>query len=76
MILAIDVIEHVSDPAAFFSRVWQLLKPGGIFLVFTGDSDAWSWRLQQSRYWYVSFLPEHISFYCRKQFRPSPNATA
>jgi hypothetical protein len=37
------------------------LNPDGILLVVTGDSNAWSWRLQKSRYWYVS-IPAHVSF--------------
>ncbi|HZK82479.1 MAG TPA: class I SAM-dependent methyltransferase [Humisphaera sp.] len=66
VIVAIDVVEHILDPADFFRRVSLSLSPGGIFLILTGDTDAWPWRLQLSRYWYVSYLPEHTSFYSRK----------
>jgi hypothetical protein len=40
------------------------LRPGGILVLLTGDTDAASWRLQGSRYWYCS-LVEHESFFCR-----------
>jgi SAM-dependent methyltransferase len=64
-VLAIDVVEHVADPLDFFQRAASLVKPGGIFLVLTGDTRALAWRLQRNMYWYCS-LPEHISFYNRK----------
>src|SRR6516225_646963 len=32
MVLAIEVIEHVADPAKFFSAVGTLVRPGGIFI--------------------------------------------
>jgi SAM-dependent methyltransferase len=66
VVLAIDVLEHILDPADFFRRVAQSLNPGGILVILTGDTGAWPWRLQGSRYWYVSYLPEHTSFYSRK----------
>lgn len=62
VITAIDVLEHITDPRPFFSDIHRLLKPGGIFLAVTADTESLSWRIQGSRYWYCS-LPEHVSFY-------------
>jgi SAM-dependent methyltransferase len=62
LITAIDVVEHVVEPLAFFRRLSSYLAPGGVMLVSTGDTDAWTWRLLGSRYWYCS-LPEHWSFF-------------
>lgn len=64
VILAIDVIEHLLDPDAFFSDVRKILNPNGIFVVLTGDTGTASWRWHGSRYWYCS-LPEHQVFYSR-----------
>lgn len=64
VIMAIDVVEHIAEPLPFFRAVARRLRPGGVFIVQTGDLDAWSWRLEGSRYWYCS-LPEHLSFYNR-----------
>ena len=61
-VLAIDVIEHVTEPVSFFRLIHDLLRPGGIFMAFTGDTDTWPWRWYKNRYWYCS-LPEHVSFY-------------
>ncbi|MCH8165051.1 MAG: class I SAM-dependent methyltransferase [Planctomycetes bacterium] len=65
VVLAIDVIEHLNDPIAFFGRMRACLKPGGILVLGTGDTGSWTWRLQGSRYWYCS-LPEHVGFYGQK----------
>lgn len=63
VITAFDVIEHVIDPKSFFSQVRQHLRPGGIFVASSGDTETIGWRLQKSRYWYCSCLPEHVSFF-------------
>lgn len=63
-ILAIDVLEHVVEPVPFFRLVSERLKPGGVFVGLTGNTDSLAWRLQGSMYWYCS-LPEHVSFYNR-----------
>lgn len=62
VITAIDVIEHLITPMAFFDSVDRLLKPGGIVILLTADSKSWPWRLEGSRYWYCS-LPEHVCFW-------------
>ncbi len=64
-ILAIDLLEHLHDPNAFIARIMAHLNTGGIFIGFTGTTDAPSFRLQGSRYWYAS-LPEHLVFYCKE----------
>lgn len=62
VITAIDVVEHVLDPVAFWRACSSALNPGGVFIIFTGDTDARSWRMQRGMDWYCS-LPEHVSFY-------------
>lgn len=62
-ITVMDVVEHVVEPLPFLARARDLLAPGGILLLQTGDSAAWQWRLERNLHWYCS-LPEHVSFYC------------
>lgn len=64
VIMAIDVLEHLVDPNAFMEQAANHLRPGGIFIALTGDTDAWGWKLQRQRYWYCN-LPEHVVFYRR-----------
>jgi SAM-dependent methyltransferase len=60
-VVAFDVIEHVPDPMQLLTRMSSLAAPGGYVLLSSGNTDAPSWRLMGSRYWYCT-LPAHISF--------------
>lgn len=39
-VTALDVIEHVTDPTAMVSKVSELLKPGGVFIVGTPNAGS------------------------------------
>jgi len=64
VILAIDVLEHLTDPGAFVARVRRALAPGGVLVALTGDTGAPSWRWHGTSYWYAA-LPEHQVFFSR-----------
>jgi SAM-dependent methyltransferase len=64
-ILAIDVLEHLTNPAGFVAQVSDHLSSGGVFIALTGDHEAFGWSLQGNAYWYAA-LPEHQVFYCRR----------
>lgn len=61
-VLMIDVVEHLANPRLALERVAAAVRPGGVVLIGTGDTGAWSFRLQGARYWYCA-LPEHVSFF-------------
>lgn len=61
IIVAFDVIEHVADPKIFLKSLANLVRPGGMVIVSTGNTNAPSWRLMGSQYWYCA-IAEHISF--------------
>jgi 2-polyprenyl-3-methyl-5-hydroxy-6-metoxy-1,4-benzoquinol methylase len=61
-ITMIDVIEHLSSPVDSLSLLSHLLLPGGKLIIFTGDTEALSWRIANLHYWY-SALPEHVAFF-------------
>jgi 2-polyprenyl-3-methyl-5-hydroxy-6-metoxy-1,4-benzoquinol methylase len=60
-ITAFDVIEHMEHPQSFLKNCLAKLRPGGWFLVSSGNLDAYTFRLIGSRYWYCA-IAEHISF--------------
>jgi 2-polyprenyl-3-methyl-5-hydroxy-6-metoxy-1,4-benzoquinol methylase len=60
-VVAIDVIEHVSDPLEFLATLLAAVRPGGILIISTGNTAALAWRLMKSRYWYCT-VGEHVSF--------------
>jgi SAM-dependent methyltransferase len=64
VIVASDLVEHLVEPVPFFRQVADRLKPNGIFMLLTGNTDALAWRMLGSMYWYCC-LPEHVSFYNR-----------
>lgn len=60
-VLALDVIEHSSDPRSFLADLASCVRSGGFIVISTGNSDAPTWRLMGSRYWYCH-IAEHLSF--------------
>ena len=67
VVLAIDLLEHLVEPLPFFHSVKNLMKPAGVFLTSTGNSDAFHWRIQGGLYYYTR-IPEHVSFYNKQVF--------
>jgi SAM-dependent methyltransferase len=63
-----DVIEHLARPLEALQKLMKLLLPSGQLVIFTGNSEALSWRISGLRYWY-SALPEHIAFFSPSWFR-------
>jgi SAM-dependent methyltransferase len=62
----LDVIEHLPQPAQALGTLVDLLVPGGVLIVATGNRDALPWRLLRLDYWY--YFPEHVSFFNRHWF--------
>jgi 2-polyprenyl-3-methyl-5-hydroxy-6-metoxy-1,4-benzoquinol methylase len=67
-VVACDVIEHVFNPLELLQRMLAKTAPQGYVVISTGNTDAWSWYLAGSRFWYC-YLPEHISFVSPTWFR-------
>lgn len=67
-VVACDVIEHVFNPHDLLQRMLAKTSDNGYVVISTGNSDAWSWYLAGSRFWYC-YLPEHISFVSPEWFR-------
>jgi 2-polyprenyl-3-methyl-5-hydroxy-6-metoxy-1,4-benzoquinol methylase len=67
-VTAIDVVEHLPDLISFRRTVARLLRPGGLFVVLTGDLDSRPARVL-GRYWYYLHYSEHISFLTERAAR-------
>jgi 2-polyprenyl-3-methyl-5-hydroxy-6-metoxy-1,4-benzoquinol methylase len=67
-ITSFDVLEHVYEPRKVMERVFQLLKPGGIFYIYIPNIDCGEARLFRS-YWYGLELPRHLSHFCPNSLR-------
>lgn len=66
-ITAFDVLEHVTDPVAFFNNLRAPLAPGGILCIATGATDSFHFRVLGANHYYCT-LPEHMTFYCAPWF--------
>ncbi len=65
LIVACEVVEHFRQPKAEFSKVYELLKPGGWFVVQTERLDF----VESFEDWYYRKDPTHIAFYSEQAFR-------
>jgi len=66
VVSAIEVLEHVADPAAVVKTIATLLAPGGVLVLTTGNAERA--RDTLARWSYV--IPEvHISFYTPQNLR-------
>jgi SAM-dependent methyltransferase len=63
LVVATHVIEHVADPKAFAKKAFEVLKPGGIFLIETPNIEAADARLFKNRHWGGYHFPRHWIFY-------------
>jgi SAM-dependent methyltransferase len=57
-----DVIEHLADPAAALRRIHDLLAPGGLLVIETGDLGGLLPRVVGSR-WYYYDPPQHLTYF-------------
>jgi hypothetical protein len=57
-----DVIEHVRDPLAWLVRARELLAPGGLLVIETGDA-ASAWARLLGRRWYFLDPPQHLWYF-------------
>jgi len=64
VILACDVVEHMTNPTVLIEKLGSLLSEKGILIVTTGDSENSLWNRFGANWWYC-FYPEHISFISR-----------
>ena len=57
-----DVLEHFENPRVALQQAARLLRPGGLLVVETGDTEALLARLAQQR-WYFFDPPQHLVFF-------------
>ncbi len=62
-VIMLQLIEHVEDPAAIADRVYDLLRPGGVFIVETPNLAGWDHHLFQGRWWGHYHFPRHWNLF-------------
>jgi SAM-dependent methyltransferase len=61
VIVMLDVIEHLRDPTAAVARAFELLAPGGLLVIETGDLRA-PWARLLGQKWYFLDPPAHLFY--------------
>jgi 2-polyprenyl-3-methyl-5-hydroxy-6-metoxy-1,4-benzoquinol methylase len=65
VVAIMDVIEHVSDPAATVATALRFLRPGGVLLIQTPNLDAFS-RTALGEPWAVLSPAEHLYYFTER----------
>jgi len=68
VVTSFDLLEHVYQPREFLIKVFEWLKPGGIFYTVLPNIDSWESRVFRS-YWYGLELPRHLFHFSPKSLR-------
>ena len=55
------VIEHFAEPVAEMRRLRELLRPGGLLVLWTGDVDSVTSRILGRKWWY--WQGQHIQYF-------------
>ena len=63
-----DTIEHLEDAEGYLARAADVLKPGGILALSTGDIGSWLARWQGPR-WRQIHPPTHLWYFSRQTMR-------
>jgi SAM-dependent methyltransferase len=60
-----QLIEHVDDPVRIAARVFQLLKPEGLFIVETPNLAGLDYKLFRERWWGHYHFPRHWNLFSK-----------
>jgi SAM-dependent methyltransferase len=68
VITCFDVLEHLYRPRESMERIWEWLKPNGLFHVFLPNILSWEARIFGS-YWFGLELPRHLHHFSPESLR-------
>ena len=73
-VIIFDVMEHLVEPVEILAKLGGLLKPGGIILIETGNTDAPGFKALGPRYLYAAIV-EHVGFFNEASLREAGRRT-
>ncbi|MEW6418480.1 MAG: class I SAM-dependent methyltransferase [Nitrospirota bacterium] len=57
-----DVIEHLKDPNNYIEKVSQIIRPGGLLVLSTGNIKSLMFRIQKKN-WHLLTPPQHLFYF-------------
>jgi ubiquinone/menaquinone biosynthesis C-methylase UbiE len=57
-----DVIEHVRDPDSYIRKISDIIAPGGLLVLSTGNVESLMFRIQRSN-WHLLIPPQHLFYF-------------
>lgn len=75
LILMLNLVEHVASPLSVLQKAEMLLKPGGIIVIKTPNTESWDARLYKKSYWGGLHCPRHWVIFSEKSFRHLVSST-
>lgn len=64
VVVALDLLEHVSDPEKIIFEISRVLRPGGLFFYHTFNRNLWCYLFTlKGMQWFVKNTPEHLHVY-------------
>jgi 2-polyprenyl-3-methyl-5-hydroxy-6-metoxy-1,4-benzoquinol methylase len=72
-----EVIEHISEPIALLNECARILRPNGILLIGTGNTDSWTRRIRKNKWDFFDMNHHggHISFFSPKSLKQLASQT-
>ncbi|HMK13832.1 MAG TPA: class I SAM-dependent methyltransferase [Burkholderiales bacterium] len=60
-----EVIEHIKDPITLLNECRRIMRPGGVLMIGTGNTDSWTAAFMKSRwrYFHIEHHGGHVSFF-------------
>lgn len=68
VITCFHVLEHHYQPRELMQKVWEWLKPGGVFFLVLPNIDSWEACLFRS-YWFGLEMPRHLFHFSPKSLQ-------
>lgn len=69
VVTVFDVLEHLNRPFEAFANLRALVRPDGLVIIETGDTDSvWPARYGMRRWWYARLIEHHI-FWSRRSLQ-------
>ena len=63
IVTLIEVIEHLQDPVSLLQACHRVIRPDGLMIIRTGNTDSWTVRFMKDRWDYFCPAIGHISFF-------------